>query len=84
MKIAGRIIQTRNITHNDEHTFSGYYKNHSIYVTDDHGHGKSKDIQLTRYHIEVTDPRGCYACNSWEDLEDINAAIIYALDGAVL
>lgn len=84
MKIQSRIIQNRNITTSNKHTFSAYYKNHSIYVSDDHGHGKPKEKKLTRFHIEVNDPRGCYAVNTWEDLPNINDAIISALEGACL
>lgn len=84
MKIAGRIFLTRNITTNTSDTFHARYKGHEIIVTSDHGHGKPEYDHLTRFDITVTDSRGCYAVDDWQDCHDIKSAVIKALDGALL
>lgn len=84
MKISGAIIQNRFIEENTETTFMARYKGHTVYVSSDHGHGEPKWDHLTRYTIEVTDKRGCYAVNTYDDFHTMKDAIRYALKGACL
>lgn len=84
MKIAGVIIQNRNITVNTEKEFEAKYKGKRIYITANHGHGKPKESHLNRYNIDVIDDSGMYDVQTYEDLHSIRDAIIYALKGACL
>lgn len=84
MKIAGRIFRKNKIRTNTDTTFCAGYKGCCITVTTNHGHGKPKYDHLQRYDITVTDERGCYLVNDWQDKHEIRYAIIYALEGAEL
>jgi hypothetical protein len=84
MKVAGCIIQEKNITVNTEKKFEARYKGKRIYITANHGHGKPKEKHLKRYDIDVIDFDGTYDVQTWEDLHSIRDAIIFALKGACL
>ena len=84
MKIAGVIIQNRNITVNTEKEFEARYKGKRIYITANHGHCKQKENHLNRYDIDVIDDSGMYDVQTYEDLHTMRDAIIYALKGACL
>jgi len=84
MKIAGAIIQERNIIVNTENEFEARYKGKRIYITANHGHGRPKEKHLTRYDIDVIDDCGMYDVQTYEDLHSMRDAIIYALKGASL
>jgi hypothetical protein len=84
MKIAGIIIQPRNINHDSEFDFEATYKGKTIYITTKHGHGRPERDYLTRYDIDVIDKSGSYDVQTWEDLHSLRDAIIYALKGACL
>ena len=84
MKIAGVIIQNRNITVNTEKEFEARYKGKRIYITTNHGHGKPKENHLNRYDIDVIDDSGMYDVQTYEDLHTMRDAIIYALKRACL
>jgi cold shock CspA family protein len=58
--------------------FVGMYKKHRISIST-----LEKGDKVV-FDIEVTDERGCYAVNTWEDLPTIDDAIDYALNGACL
>lgn len=85
MKIAGCIIQKRNIKESNKDTFHASYKGKSIYVSSKHGFGKARYDHLTRFYILVIDAKteicdvDCY-----EDFHNIRDAIIFALKGACL
>lgn len=89
MKIAGCVIQNRNIIESNQHTFHASYKGKSIYVSSKHGFGKARYDHLTRFYIYVTNVKteihdvdiyvDCY-----EDFHNIRDAIIFALKGACL
>lgn len=84
MKIAGAVIQNKNIKVNTESEFEAIYKGRRIYICTDHGFGKAKYDHLTRYDITVRDGSGMYDVESYEDLHTMRDAIIYALKGALL
>lgn len=85
MKVAGRIIQNRNIIQNDPDYFEANYKHVTIFITTNHGFGKPKYKHLTRYSIDVYGRNnGIYDMQSWEDCHDMKDAIKHALEGACL
>ena len=84
MKVAGIIIQNRNITVNTEKEFEATYKGKRIYITANHGHRRPKEEHLKRYDIDVIDNSGIYDVQTYEDLHTMRDAIIYALKGACL
>ena len=84
MKIAGAIIQNKNITVNNEKEFEARYKGKRIYITANHGRGMPKEKHLNRYDIDVIDSSGMYDVQTYEDLHSMRDAIIYALKGASL
>lgn len=85
MKIAGCIIQNRNIIESNQHTFHAIYKGKSIYVSSKHGFGKARYGHLTRFYILVIDVK-TEICDvdMYEDCHDIREAIRVALKGACL
>ncbi|MBO0323483.1 hypothetical protein J0X14_14335 [Muricauda sp. CAU 1633] len=87
MKIAGCIFQQRKITEYSKKHFEAEYKGHSIYVTRDHGFGKSKEYGKKRFYINVEDLNAdsfTTCCDTYDDFENIEKAIEYALHGAML
>jgi len=85
MKIAEAIIQKRMIHEYTKTTFHATYKGHDIYITSEHGHGKPKHNNLTRYDIEVRiADSGFMDVNTWGDFNTMHDAIRYALQGACL
>lgn len=85
MKIAGCIIQNRQILDKTLSLFHGNYKGKRIYITKDHGFGKPKYPQLSRFSIDVVDIKtGMYDVETYQDFEHIDEAIKYALTGAML
>ncbi len=85
MKIAGRIIQNRNIRDNTKDMFDATYKGMDIYISTDHGYGKAKHKHLTRYYITVFSPEsGIYDYQGWEDCHNMDDAIREALTGSGL
>jgi len=84
MKIGEAIIQNRNIQINTDSDFEAIYKNRTIIISSDHGHGKPKYKHLTRFDIVVLAPTGEYDVNTWEDCHSIKEAIRVALRGACL
>jgi hypothetical protein len=85
MKIAGCIIQKRKILDNTLALFNANYKGKRIYITKDHGFGKPKYPQLSRFLIDVVDIKtGMYDVQTYQDFEHIDEAIEYALNGAML
>ena len=85
MKIAGCVIQNRNIIENNQHTFHAIYKGKNIYVSSIHKLGKPKYDHLTRFYILVIDVK-TEICDvdMYEDCHDIREAIRVALKGACL
>ena len=85
MKIAGKIIQNRNIKDYNSDTFYATYKNKSIYITNDHGFGFAKYKHLNRYMIQVIDIKsGMYDIDTYQDIHDIRDGIIYALNNTFI
>jgi len=86
MKIAGAVIQNRFIEKNTESDFIAIYKNRTIEISTNHGHGKAELNHLKRFDIVVYDhvKSGMYDVNTWKDLHNIKDAIRYALKGACL
>lgn len=85
MKIAGCIIQKRQILEYGKDIFNANYKGKRIYITTDHGFGQPEFPHLTRYLIDVVDIKaGMYDVESYQDLHEIRSSIIYALKGACL
>lgn len=84
MKIAGIIIQNRNIITNSPTDFEAKYKKRTIYITTNHNHGKPIEKHLKRFDIDVICDKGSYEVQSYQDLHTIRDAIIYALKGACL
>lgn len=74
----GRKRQIKKIFVDLPDRFVGVYKKHRISISTLEKRGEIV------FDIEVTDERGCYAVNTWEELPDIDAAIDYALNGACL
>jgi hypothetical protein len=85
MSLAGCIIQNRQIIHNTLALFDANYKGKRIYISKDHGFGKPKYPQLSRFLIDVVDIKtGMYDVQTYQDFENIDEAIEYALKGAML
>lgn len=85
MKIAGRIIQTRNIITNTPSEFEAMYKGLYILVTTRHHHGQPKEDHLTRYSMEAwAIKNGIFDVQTWEDCHNIKDAIRKTLEGACL
>ena len=85
MKIAGCIIQKRQILDNTLALFNANYKGKRIYISKDHGFGKPIYPQLSRFLIDVVDIKtGMYDVQTYQDFEHIDEAIEYALKGAML
>ena len=85
MKVAGCIIQERNIEVNKEELFVAKYKGKSIYITTDCDFGKPQYEHLKRCLVDVIDIKtGMYDVQSYGDFHTIRDAIIYALKGACL
>ncbi len=85
MKVAGCIIQKRNILEHNYGLFNANYKGKRIYISTDHGFGKPQFPHLKRFLIDVVDIKtGMYDVQSYQDCHTIRDAIIYALDGAML
>jgi hypothetical protein len=85
MKIAGCIIQNRNIKTHTKDEFYAFYKGKSINITTNHGFGKPHYDHLTRFMIDVIDEKtGLRDVNTYEDLHTVRDAIIYALKGSCL
>lgn len=85
MKIAGCIIQKRQILDNTLALFNANYKGKRIYISKDHGFGKPIFPQLSRFLIDVVDIKtGMYDVQTYQDFEHIDEAIEYALKGAML
>lgn len=84
MKVAGIIIQNRNIIENTEDDFEAKYKGKTIIISTNHGFGEPKYSHLTRYNIDVIDDCGMKDVEAYEDLHTMRDAIIYALKGACL
>lgn len=85
MKIAGCIIQNRNIIESNQHTFHAIYKGKNIYVSSIHELGKPKYDHLTRFNIYVIDNKTeLLDVDCYEDFHNIRDAIIFALKGACL
>ena len=85
MKIAGCIIQKRQIIDNTLGLFNAKYKGKRIYISKNHGFGKPICPQLARFLIDVVDIKtGMYDVQAYQDFEHIDEAIEYALKGAML
>lgn len=85
MKVAGRVIQNRNITLNTPEDFEATYKGHIISITTDHGFVDPEYDRLKRFNIDVYELNtGSYAVETWKDFHTIRDAIIYSLEGAQL
>lgn len=85
MKINNIVIRPSRISIHNKDTFHAQYKGKTIQITTDHNLGKSKDKNLTRYMVDVWDNKsGMKDVDALQDLENINEAILYALEGACL
>jgi hypothetical protein len=85
MKIAGCIIQNRQILDNTLALFNANYKGKRIYISKDHNLGKPKYPQLSRFMIDVVDAKtGMHDVQTYQDFEHIDEAIVYALKEAML
>ena len=85
MKIAGCIIQKRQIIDHTENLFNANYKGKRIYISTDHGFSKPQYDHLKRFLIDVVDIKtGMYDVQTCQDFEQIDEAIEYALNGAML
>ena len=85
MKIAGAVIQDRNIRVNTDNDFEATYKGKLIIISTDHGFGKPRWEHLKRFNIDVKDiETGMLDVQSYEDFHDMRGAIISALKGACL
>lgn len=85
MKIAGCIIQKKNIMEFSKEIFHATYKGKNIYISSNHGFGKAKYDHLTRFNIEVKDLKcDMLDVDAYEDFHTIQDAIRYALEGACL
>lgn len=85
MKVAGIVIQDRNITIRTESDFEATYKGKNIVISTNHGFGKPKLDFLNRYNIDVTDIKtGMYDVQSYQDFPTMRDALIFALNGACL
>lgn len=85
MKVAGKIIQNRNIRENTPDDFEATYKGHVISISTDHGFGEPEYGHLKRFNIDVyVLNTGSYAVETWKDFHTIKDAIRYALEGACL
>jgi len=85
MKVAGCVIQNRQIITNTSDCFEARYKGKSIYISTDHGFGEPYIKDLKRYVIDVVDLKtGMYDVQTYEDYYTITDAITYALKGAML
>lgn len=85
MVIAGCVIQTNRIYVSNEFDFQANYKGKYINISNHHGFGRPKESYLTRFYIYVTDMKiGWYDVQTYGDFENINDAIAYALEGAML
>ena len=85
MKVAGRVIQNRNIILNTPEDFEAKYKGHMILITTDHVFGEPDFGHLKRFSIDVYELNtGTYAVQTWLDKHTLRDAIIYALEGAQL
>ena len=85
MKIAGCVIQKRQILDNTLALFNANYKGKRIYISKDHGFGKAKYPHLSRFLIDVVDiETGMYDVQAYQDFEHIDEAIEYALKEALL
>lgn len=85
MKIGKAIIQEQKIKRYNKSEFDATYKGRSIFVSDNHGFGLAEDADKKRFNIEVYDiMSGMYDVYTYEDFNNIEEAIIYALEGAML
>lgn len=85
MKVAGCIIQKRQIIDHTQNLFNANYKGKRIYISTEHRFGKSQYDHLKRFSIDVVDIKtGMYDVQTYEDLYTMRDAIIYALNGAML
>lgn len=87
MKIAGCIFQKKKIIESTKNHFEAEYKGHSIYVTRNHGFGKSSEYGKKRFYVNVEDLNAdsfATCCDGYDDFENIEDAIKYALHGAML
>lgn len=84
MRVGGRTIQNKKIISHTNNDFEARYKRHTIFITTNHGHGKSEHNHLTRFDIDVIHDDGGYAVQTYEDLHSMHDAIIFALKGAML
>ena len=84
MKIAGCIIQKRQIIDNTLALFNAKYRGKQIHVSKKHGFGKPTYPQLTRFSIDVVDIKtGMYDVQTYQDFEHIDEAIAYAIKGGI-
>jgi hypothetical protein len=84
MKVAGCIIQKKQIIDNTDKLFNANYKGKRIYITIDSRFGKPFDRER-RFIIDVVDIKtGVYDVKTYKDLYEIKDAIIYALKGSLL
>ena len=85
MKVAGCVIQNKNISENTEDVFCATYKGKRFYITQTDFYGQPKYDHLKRFLIDVVDiETGMYDVQSYEDFHSIHDAIIYALKGSQL
>lgn len=85
MKIAGRVIQNRNIQVNTPEHFEATYKGLQIVITTDHGFGDPEYPYLKRYSMDAYGiENGIYDVQTWKDLHSMEDAIRETLEGACL
>lgn len=80
MKIAGRLIQNKNISENTADKFSATYKKHYIEIE---VHEKKKGENPV-FSVDVWHFNGGYAVESFVQRCSMHDAITYALNGAML
>ena len=80
MKIAGRIIQNKNISHNSEKKFCATYKQHHIEIS---LHKMDKGCN-PEWNCDIWHFNGGTAVSTIVQRCTIRDAIIYSLDGALL
>lgn len=85
MKIAGANFREDKIRKYTPERFQATYKRHYLDINADHGHGKARDKDQTRFDLTVTDMNtGMYAVDDYNDFDCIEDAIAYCLKGALL
>ena len=78
IKITASKRRISNVIIDSPERFIGRYKDHRISIIE------IEKPQGKAYDIDVTDQRGVYAVETWEYLQDMEAAIEYAITQAGL